>query len=101
MAAKLKKGDQVIVLTGKDKGKKGEIERVMPQDNKAVVSGINISVRHTKQSAQTQGGRIPRPMPIDLSNLALIDGKGKPTRVGFRIEDDKKVRYAKTTGEAI
>ena len=101
MAAKLKKGDTVIVLTGKDKGKKGEIERVMPKDNKAVVSGINISIRHTKQSQQTQGGRLPQAMPIDLSNLALIDGKGKATRVGFRVEGDKKVRFAKTTGEAI
>ena len=101
MAAKLKKGDTVIVLTGKDKGKKGEIERVMPKDNKAVVSGINIAIRHTKQSQQTQGGRLPQAMPIDLSNLALVDGNGKATRVGFRMEDDKKVRFAKTTGEAI
>ncbi|MGY6549188.1 MAG: 50S ribosomal protein L24 [Roseinatronobacter sp.] len=101
MAAKLKKGDKVIVLTGKDKGKTGEIDRVMPKDNKAVVSGINISIRHTKQSQTTQGGRLPQAMPIDISNLALVDGNGKATRVGFRIEDDKKVRYAKTTGEAI
>ncbi len=101
MAAKLKKGDKVIVLTGKDKGKQGEISRVMPKDNKAVVDGINIAVRHTKQSQTTQGGRIPQAMPIDLSNLALVDGNGKATRVGFRIEDGKKVRYAKTTGEAI
>ncbi|MCC5983411.1 MAG: 50S ribosomal protein L24 [Rhodobacteraceae bacterium] len=101
MAAKLKKGDKVIVLTGKDKGKQGEISRVMPRDNKAVVDGINIAVRHTKQSQTTQGGRIPQAMPIDLSNLALVDGNGKTTRVGFRIEDGKKVRYAKSTGEAI
>ena len=101
MAAKLKKGDKVVVLTGKDKGKTGEITRVMPRDNKAVVDGLNIAVRHTKQSQTTQGGRIPQPMPIDLSNLALVDGNGKGTRVGFRIEDGKKVRYAKTTGEAI
>ncbi len=101
MAAKLKKGDKVVVLTGKDKGKTGEISRVMPKDNKAVVDGLNIAVRHTKQSQTTQGGRIPQPMPIDLSNLALVDGNGKGTRVGFRIEDGKKVRYAKTTGEAI
>ncbi len=101
MAAKLKKGDKVIVLTGKDKGKQGEISRVMPKDNKAVVDGINIAVRHTKQSQTSQGGRIPQAMPIDLSNLALVDGNGKATRVGFRIEDGKKVRYAKTTGEAI
>jgi large subunit ribosomal protein L24 len=101
MAAKLKKGDKVVVLAGKDKGKKGEITQVMPKDNKAIVDGVNISIRHTKQSAQTQGGRIPSPMPIDLSNLAVVDGNGKATRVGFRTEDGKKVRYAKTTGEVI
>ncbi len=101
MAAKLKKGDKVIVLTGKDKGKTGEIDLVMPKENKAVVNGINISIRHTKQSQQTQGGRLPKSMPIDLSNLALVDGNGKATRVGFRMEGDKKVRFAKTTGEAI
>lgn len=101
MAAKLKKGDKVVVLTGKDKGKQGEIAQVMPKDNKAVVDGINMAIRHTKQSANTQGGRLPKAMPIDLSNLALIDGNGKPTRVGFRMEGDKKVRFAKTTGEAI
>ena len=101
MAAKLKKGDKVIVLAGKDRGKQGEITQVMPKENKAVVDGINIAIRHTKQSAQGQGGRIPRAMPIDLSNLAMIDSAGKPTRVGFRVEDGKKVRYAKTTGETI
>ena len=101
MAAKLKKGDKVVVLAGKDKGKKGEITQVMPKDNKAIVDGVNISIRHTKQSAQNQGGRLPQAMPIDLSNLAMLDGNGKPTRVGFREEDGKKVRYAKTTGEVI
>ncbi len=101
MAAKLKKGDTVVVLAGKDKGKTGEITRVMPKDNKAVVEGVNIAIRHTRQSAQSQGGRVPKAMPIDLSNLALMDKNGKATRVGFRVEDGKKVRYAKTTGEAI
>lgn len=101
MAAKLKKGDKVIVLAGKDKGKTGEIDRVMPADNKAIVNGINISIRHTKQTQQSQGGRLPQAMPIDLSNLALVDGSGKATRVGFRMDGDKKVRFAKTTGEAI
>jgi large subunit ribosomal protein L24 len=101
MAAKLKKGDKVVILAGKDKGKTGEIDRIMPKDNKAVVNGINIAIRHTKQSQTTQGGRLPQAMPIDLSNLALVDGNGKATRVGFRMEDDKKVRFAKTTGEAI
>ncbi|VDC22292.1 50S ribosomal protein L24 [Pseudogemmobacter humi] len=101
MAAKLRKGDTVLVLTGKDKGKKGEIASVSPKDGKAVVEGVNIAIRHTKQSAGSQGGRIPKAMPIDLSNLSLIDKNGKATRVGFREEDGKKVRYAKTTGEAI
>jgi large subunit ribosomal protein L24 len=101
MAAKLKKGDTVIVLTGKDKGKKGEISAVMPKDNKAVVDGVNVAIRHTKQSASSQGGRLAKALPVDLSNLAILDKNGKPTRVGFRMEGDKKVRYAKSTGEAI
>ena len=101
MAAKLKKGDKVVVLAGKDKGKQGEITAVMPKDNKAVVDGINVAIRHTRQTQTTQGGRTPKAMPIDLSNLALLDKNGKATRVGFRVEGDKKVRYAKTTGEAI
>ncbi|MDO8883831.1 MAG: 50S ribosomal protein L24 [Pseudotabrizicola sp.] len=101
MAAKLKKGDNVIVLTGKDKGKKGEIASVNPTANKAVVEGLNVSIRHTKQSAGSQGGRVAKSMPIDLSNLAIVDKDGKPTRVGFRMDGDKKVRFAKTTGDAI
>jgi len=101
MAAKLKKGDTVVVLTGKDKGKKGEISSVNPDANKAIVDGVNVVIRHTKQSASSQGGRVPKAMPIDLSNLAILDKNGKATRVGFRIEGDKKVRYAKTTGEAL
>jgi large subunit ribosomal protein L24 len=101
MAAKLKKGDTVVVLAGKDKGKKGEISSVNPTANKAVVDGLNIAIRATKQSATSQGGRVPKAMPIDLSNLSLMDKSGKPTRVGFRMDGDKKVRFAKTTGEAI
>ena len=101
MAAKLKKGDKVVVLAGKDRGKQGEITRVIPQEDKAVVDGVNIAVRHTKQSQTSQGGRIPQPMPIALSNLAVMDKNGKATRVGFRDEDGKKVRYAKTTGETL
>ena len=101
MAAKLKKGDTVVVLTGKDKGKQGEITSVSPKDNKAVVEGVNVAIRHTKQSAASQGGRLAKSLPVDLSNLSLLDKNGKATRVGFRIEGDKKVRYAKTTGEAI
>ena len=101
MAAKLKKGDRVVVLAGKDKGKTGEITQVMPKDNKAVVDGVNIALRHTRQSQTSQGGRVPKNMPIDLSNLALLDKNGKATRVGFRMEGDQKVRFAKTTGDVI
>ena len=101
MAAKLKKGDTVVVLTGKDKGKTGEITQVMPKDNKAVVDGVNIALRHTRQSQTSQGGRVPKNMPIDLSNLALLDKNGKATRVGFRMDGDQKVRFAKTTGDVI
>ncbi|QCO55272.1 50S ribosomal protein L24 [Pseudorhodobacter turbinis] len=101
MAAKLKKGDKVVILTGKDKGKEGEISSVNPTVGKAVVDGLNLAIRHTKQSQGNQGGRISKAMPIALSNLALVDANGKATRVGFRMEDDKKVRFAKTTGDAI
>ena len=101
MAAKLRKGDKVVVLTGKDKGKQGEIASVNPTANKAVVEGVNVAIRHTKQSQASQGGRLAKAMPIELSNLALMDKNGKATRVGFRMEGDKKVRFAKTTAEAI
>ena len=101
MAAKLKKGDKVVVLAGKDKGKQGEITAVFPKENKAVVDGVNIAIRHQRQTQTAQGGRVAKAMPIDLSNLALLDKNGKATRVGFRFEGDKKVRFAKTTGEAI
>jgi len=101
MAAKLKKGDKVVVLAGKDKGKQGEIAAVFPKENKAVVDGVNIAIRHQRQTQTSQGGRVAKAMPIDLSNLALMDKNGKATRVGFRIEDGKKVRYAKTTGDVI
>ena len=101
MAAKLRKGDKVIVLAGKDKGKTGEISSVDPKAGKAVVEGVNIAVRHVKQSQNTQGGRTPKAMPIELSNLAFADKNGKATRVGFKIEGDKKVRFAKTTGDVI
>ena len=101
MAAKLRKGDKVVVIAGKDKGRNGEITRVLPAEGKAVVSGVNVAIRHTKQSAQSQGGRIAKELPIQLSNLALVDGNGKATRVGFRTENGEKIRFAKTTGEAI
>jgi large subunit ribosomal protein L24 len=101
MAAKLKKGDKVVVLSGKDKGKQGEISSVNPSAGKAIIDGVNMAIRHTKQSQSDQGGRIPVAMPIQLSNLALVDSKGKATRVGFRDEEGKKVRYAKSTGETV
>ncbi len=101
MAAKLRKGDKVVVLAGKDKGKTGEITAVMPKDGKAIVDGVNVAIRHQRQSQTSQGGRLPKALPIDLSNLSLLDKDGKPTRVGFRVEGDKKVRFAKTTGDVI
>ena len=101
MAAKLKTGDKVIVLTGKDKGKEGTISSVDPKAGKAVVDGVNMAIRHTRQTQTSQGGRLPKALPIDLSNLALLDSNGKATRVGFREEDGKKVRFAKTTGETV
>ena len=101
MAAKLRKGDKVRVLSGRDQGREGEIVSVDPKAGKAVVDGINMAVRHTRQSQASQGGRIPKALPIDLSNLAILDGNGKATRVGFRMEGDKKVRFAKSTGDVI
>ncbi len=103
MAAKLKKGDHVVVLSGRDKGKEGDITRVMPSDGRAVVSGINMVIRHTRQTQSDQGGRVPKEMPINLSNIALVDPKdGGPTRVGFKfLEDGTKVRFAKKSGEVI
>tara|TARA_B100000989_G_scaffold233457_1_gene180265 strand:+ start:217 stop:528 length:312 start_codon:yes stop_codon:yes gene_type:complete len=101
MAAKLRKGDKVIVLAGKDKGKEGIIASVDPQARKAVVDGINMAIRATRQTQTSQGGRLPKAMPMSLSNLSLIDSNGRATRVGFKTEDGKKVRFAKTTGETI
>jgi len=101
MAAKLRKGDKVIVLAGKDKGKTGTIESVDPKAGKAVVGGLNMVIRHTRQSQTSQGGRLPKALPIQMSNLAFVDANGKATRVGFRMEGDKKVRFAKTTGDVI
>ena len=101
MAVKLRKGDKVIVLAGKDKGKTGEITSVNPSAGKAVVEGINMAIRHTKQSQASQGGRLPQAMPIQLSNLAIVDSNGKASRVGFRMEDGQKRRFSKTTGEVI
>mgnify|MGYP000103173568 CR=1 FL=1 len=99
---KIRKGDEVVVLTGKDKGRKGSVLQVMPKDNRAVVAGINVVKRHQRQSANQEGGIISKEAPIDLSNLALLDPKdSKPTRVGFRMEGDRKVRFSKRSGEVI
>ena len=102
-AAKIKKGDQVIVLTGRDKGKKGEVFRVMPREGRALVRGVNMVRRHQRQSPQQEGGVIAKESSIDLSNLALEDPKdGKPTRVGFKLlGDGRKVRVARRSGEVI
>ena len=102
MAAKIKKGDRVVVLTGKDKGRKGNVVRVMPKDGKALVSGINMVKRHQRQTQSQEGGIISKEAAIHLSNIAVADANGKPTRVGFRIlEDGRKVRFAKSTGDLI
>ncbi len=100
---KLRRGDSVVVLAGRDKGKRGEIVKMFPADNKAVVQGVNLVRRHQKQSASQEGGIISKEAPIHLSNLAIEDPKdGEPTRVGYRILDDgRKVRYAKRSGEVI
>lgn len=100
---KLRKGDNVVVLTGKDKGRQGEILVVKPNEGKAVVQGINMVKRHQRQSANSEAGIVNREAPIQISNLALVDPKeGKATRVGFKIMDDgRKVRVAKLSGETI
>jgi len=102
-SAKIKKGDHVIVLAGRDKGKHGEVVRVMPQEKRALVRGVNIVRRHQKQTASQESGIVSKEGPINLSNLAIEDPKdGKPTRVGFKfLEDGKKVRFAKRSGEVI
>jgi len=103
MAARIKKGDNVVVLTGRDKGRNGSVLQVLPDEGKALVSGINMVQRHQKQSQTQEGGIISKEAPIQLSNIAVADPKdGKPTRVGFKVNDDgKKVRIAKRSGEVI
>ena len=103
MAAKIKKGDTVVVLAGRDKGRSGEVLQVMPKDERAVVRGINLVKRHTRQTAQQEGGIVSKESTIHLSNLAVADPKGgKATRVGFKfLEDGRKVRFAKSSGEVI
>ena len=103
MAAKIKKGDKVVVLAGKDNGKTGEVIEVRPSENRAVVRGVNIGRHHQKQSAKSEGGIVAKEAALDLSNLAVADPKdGKPTRVGFKLLDDgRKVRFAKRSGDVI
>jgi large subunit ribosomal protein L24 len=103
MAAKIKKGDKVVVLAGRDKGRKGEVLSVDPREGRAVVQGINLVKRHQRQTMQQEGGIVSKESPIDLSNLAIMDPKsGEPTRVGFKILDDgRKVRFAKRSGDLI
>jgi large subunit ribosomal protein L24 len=102
MAAKIKKGDRVVILAGKDKGRQGAVLKVLPKEERVVVEGLNMVQRHTRPSqTDPQGGIKNKEASLHLSNVAVVDSKGKPTRVGFKIEGDKKVRIAKTTGEVI
>lgn len=102
MAAKIKKGDKVVVLTGKDKGRTGEVTKVLVDDGRLMVSGINMMKKHEKPSASSQGGIVSREASIHASNVALADPKdGKPTRVGFKMVDGKKLRVAKRSGETV
>ncbi len=100
---KIKKGDHVIVIAGRDKGKHGEVVEMLPKEERAVVRGVNVVRRHQRQTPSQEGGIISKEAPIHISNLALEDPKdGKPTRVGFKLLDDgKKVRFAKRSGEVI
>ena len=103
MAAKIRKGDRVIVIAGRDKGRIGEVLKVLPKENRAIVQGVNIVKRHQRPTADQPGGIVEKEAPIHVSNLAHIDPKdNKPTRVGFKVLDDgRKVRYAKRSGEVI
>ena len=103
MAARIRKGDRVVVLSGRDKGRGGEVLKVLPAEGRAIVQGVNSVRRHQKQTQTQEGGIISKELPIHMSNLALEDPKdGKPTRVGFQVlKDGKKVRVAKRSGEVI
>ena len=100
---KIKKGDHVVVITGKDKGKKGEVLKMLPSENRAIVKGVSLVRRHQRQSAAQEGGIITKEAPIHISNLALEDPKdGKPTRVRYKfLKDGRKVRFARRSGEVI
>ena len=103
MAAKIKKGDRVIVTTGRDKGKKGEVIKVFPKESRALVSGVNVVKRHQRQTQKVQGGIVNKELPVQLSNLAHVDPKsGEATRIGWKIlGDGRRVRFAKKSGEVI
>ena len=102
MAAKIKTGDTVVLLAGKDKGKQGKVMKVMPKDARLVVEGVNMVQRHTKASqSDPQGGIKRKEASLHVSNVAIVDANGKATRVGFRMDGDKKVRFAKTTGDVL
>ena len=102
MAAKIRKGDRVVVLAGRDKGRQGAVLKVFPKEERVLVEGLNMVQRHTKASqGDPQGGIKNKEAPVHVSNVAYVDSSGKPTRVGFRMEGDKKVRFAKTSGEVI
>ena len=103
MAAKIKKGDKVVVLTGRDKGRTGEVVQVLPKEERAVVRGVNLVKRHQRQTAQQEGGIVSKEASVHLSNIAVADPKdGKPTRVGFKtLDDGRKVRFAKRSGDLI
>ena len=99
---KIRKGDRVMVITGKDKGKTGSVLKVLTKDNRAIVQGVNMARRHTRQTASQEGGIISKEMPIHISNLAHLDPKDdKPTRVGYKMEGERKVRFARRSGEVI
>jgi len=102
MAQRIRKGDNVVVITGRDRGKKGEVLRVLPAENRAIVRGVNVVKRHQRQTARDQGGIVTKELPIHLSNISLAEPTdGKPTRIGFRFVEGRKVRYSKRTGDQI
>lgn len=102
MAAKIKTGDRVQIMAGKDKGRQGEVSKVMPQAGRLVVSGANLVKRHTKPSQTSTGGIVEQEAPLAMSNVMILDANDKPTRVGFRLnKDGVKERFAKSTGDAI
>ncbi|MFZ5618254.1 MAG: 50S ribosomal protein L24 [Pseudomonadota bacterium] len=102
MAAKIKKGDKVVVLAGKHRGEQGEVVAVMPKDDRVLVKGVNVVAKHERQTATSRGGIVREEAPIHVSNVALVGKDGKPTRVGFKVDEKgKKVRIERRTGEVV